>query len=288
MHKLVEQFLKLKPPKFSGVGDPEAATLWVRELEKGFALLRCSEEEKVTLAVYQLQGNASTWWEATQRRVFPEGTVPGWNAFVELFNGKYFSDCARERKMAEFQQLHQNHLSVDQYEARLAELSKYAPRLVEEPIDKARRFRDGLKPEIKDQLVPLNLKNYDELYERAQLIERNMTERTAASGSRFVPNRDNRRFGKGPMTGGRYPIPPNKKSGVGKPAYNSNAACRFCGKRHGNGPCPNKTVTVTCFNCGQQGHYSRNCPRQRMPSQQTQVGQQASNAPQNHLNRPQA
>ena len=56
---------------------------------------------------------------------------------------------------------------VDQYEARFAELSQYAPRLIEDPIDKARRFRDGLRPEIKDQLVSLNLKNYDEPYERA-------------------------------------------------------------------------------------------------------------------------
>ncbi|XP_030473593.1 uncharacterized protein LOC115691161 [Syzygium oleosum] len=167
MHKLVEQFLKLKPPKFTGAGDPEAATVWIRELEKVFSLLRYSDEDKVTLAVYQLQGNANTWWEATQRRVFPEGTAQVWGAFVEAFNNKYFSDCAKERKMNEFQRLRQNQLSVDQYEAKFAELSKYAPRLIEDPVDKARRFRDGLKLEIKDQLVPLNLKDYDELYERA-------------------------------------------------------------------------------------------------------------------------
>ena len=65
MHKLAERFLKLKSPKFTGVGDPEAATLWIKELEKVFALLRCTDEDKVTLAVYQLQGNANTWWEAT-------------------------------------------------------------------------------------------------------------------------------------------------------------------------------------------------------------------------------
>ncbi|XP_056176526.1 uncharacterized protein LOC130140631 [Syzygium oleosum] len=287
MHKLVEQFLKLKPPKFTGTGDPEAATLWIRELEKVFALLRCTDEDKVTLAVYQLQGNASTWWEATQRRVFPEGTARVWGAFVEAFYNKYFSDCAREQKMNEFQRLRQNQLSVDQYEARFAELSQYAPRLIEDPVDKARRFRDGLKPEIKDQLVPLNLKDYNELYERAQLIERNLAERTAASGSRFVPNKDNHRFGKRPMTGSKFHVPPNKKGGVRKPVYNNNGPCRFCGRHHGSAPCPMRTGV--CFGCGQHGHHVRDCPRQAAGAQRPmqQVGQPTSSAPPNQWNRPQ-
>ncbi|XP_030443854.1 uncharacterized protein LOC115666225 [Syzygium oleosum] len=247
MHKLVEQFLKLKPPKFTGAGDSEAATLWIRELETVFALLRCSDEDKVTLAVYQLQGNASTWWEATQMRVFPEGTA--------------------------------------QYEAKFAKLSKYAPRLIEDPVDKARRFRDGLKPEIKDQLVPLNLKDYDELYERAQLIERNLADKAAASGSRFVPNKDNQRFGKKPMTRGRFPIPHNKKNGVRKSVYNNNnGPCRFCGRRHGSAPCPARTGA--CFGCGQHGHHVRDCPRQAIGAQEPrqQVGQPARTAPPNQLN----
>ncbi|XP_030467291.1 uncharacterized protein LOC115686212 [Syzygium oleosum] len=147
MHKLVDQFLKLKPPKFTGTGDLEATTLWIGELEKAFALLRCSDEDKVTLAVYQLQGNASTWWEA--------------------FYNKYFLDYAGKQKMNEFERLRQNQLSVDQYEAKFVELSKYALRLVEDPVDKTMRFGNGLKPEIKDQLVPLSMKDYDELYERA-------------------------------------------------------------------------------------------------------------------------
>jgi len=57
-------------------------------------------------------------------------------------------------------------------------------------MDKARRFRDGLRLEIKDLLVPSNLKDYYELCERAQLIERNLNERAATFGLWFVANRD--------------------------------------------------------------------------------------------------
>ncbi|XP_039165915.1 uncharacterized protein LOC120292101 [Eucalyptus grandis] len=163
---------------------------------------KCSEEDKVVLAVYQLQGNASTWWEATRGRVFSKGTIPVWNAFVEVFNGKYFSDCTREQKMTEFQRLCQGLMSMDQYNAKFTELSKYAPRLIDDPVDRARRFQDGLRSEIKDPLVPLNLKDYNDLYERAQLIERNLNERAAASGSRFGSCRDGNRLGKKLMSGG--------------------------------------------------------------------------------------
>ncbi|XP_010059634.1 uncharacterized protein LOC104447612 [Eucalyptus grandis] len=175
MHKLVGQFLKLNPPRFSKVGDPEVVTLWIQELEKAFALLRCSEEDKVVLAVYQLQGNASTWWRAIRGRVFLEDVVPGL-------------------------------MSVDQYEAKFAELSQYTPGLIEDPIDRARRFQDGLRLEIKDPLVPLNLKDYNDMYERAQLIERNLNEQAAASGLRFGSNRDGNWFEKKSMSEGSLPL----------------------------------------------------------------------------------
>ncbi|XP_056159550.1 uncharacterized protein LOC115675255 [Syzygium oleosum] len=154
MHQIVEQFLKLKPPKFDGKGDPEAATLWVEELEKAFELLRCTEEDKVVLTVYLLQA----------------------------FNGKYFSESAQKQKMTEFLRLRQNQLTGDLYEAEFARLSKFALRMVENPLDRARRFQDGLKPELRSQLILLNLKDYNELYEQAQMVELDMTERAAASG----------------------------------------------------------------------------------------------------------
>ncbi|XP_030439925.1 uncharacterized protein LOC115661867 [Syzygium oleosum] len=83
-------------------GDPEVVSLWVEELKKAFEVLGCTKEKKVTLAVYQLQGNASDWWKATRGRVFPAGTAQTLVVFVEVFNGKCFSESAREQKMAEF------------------------------------------------------------------------------------------------------------------------------------------------------------------------------------------
>lgn len=71
----MEQFIKLKPHKFHGRGDPETAPGWVEELEKTFKVSGCTEEEKITLAVYQLQDNVTDWWKATEGRIFPKGTA---------------------------------------------------------------------------------------------------------------------------------------------------------------------------------------------------------------------
>ncbi|XP_056171902.1 uncharacterized protein LOC130139270 [Syzygium oleosum] len=200
MHQLVEQFLKLKPPKFDGGGDLVAASLWVEELEKAFDVLGRTDEEKVTLAVYQLRGNASDWWKATRRRVFPAGTAQTWAMFVETFNNKYFSKSAKEKELVEFMRLYQGQRTVDQYEAKFTKLSKFAPRMMKDPWDRARRFRDGLKPNLRSQMISLNLRDYNEIYDRAQAIKRDLADRDAASGSRYVSARDNRNLGKRPMT----------------------------------------------------------------------------------------
>ena len=57
---------------------------------------------------------------------------------------------------------------------KFAKLSRFWPRMVENGEDKAKRFLNGLKVEIKKQLVLLDIKNYGVLYRLAQLIEQEL------------------------------------------------------------------------------------------------------------------
>ncbi|KAL3754108.1 hypothetical protein ACJRO7_001368 [Eucalyptus globulus] len=163
--------------------------------------------------------------------------------------------------MEEFQRLRQGSMTVDQYGVKFAELSQYAPRLIEDPEEKARRFRNGLRAELKQPLLPLDLVDYREVYRRAQMIERGILEQAASSGSRFSSHRDNIRQGKRPMFGNRFQSPPSKRSGFNRPGPIRNDACRLCGRRHEAGPCPARTGA--CFECGQQGHIARYCPKKQ-------------------------
>ncbi|XP_030471170.1 uncharacterized protein LOC115689302 [Syzygium oleosum] len=91
------------------------------------------------------------------------------------------------------------------------------------------------------------------------------------------------------MVGNKRFVPPVKKN-IGKSAYNHGNVCRFCGRRHGNGPC--LSGIGACFGCGQHGHQVRNCPNRpigpQVQLQQSRVGQQAGNGLPINQNRPQA
>ena len=52
---MMERFRRMAPPSFKGESQPLVAESWLRETEKIFRAIRCSEEDKTSLATYMLQ-----------------------------------------------------------------------------------------------------------------------------------------------------------------------------------------------------------------------------------------
>ncbi|GFS30827.1 hypothetical protein Acr_00g0014390 [Actinidia rufa] len=152
---IVKQFLKLKPPTFSGEMDPVKANEWLLEMEKNFRLLRCGEQQKVEIGSYLLTGAASRWWNLKGVR------EPGmnWARFKVIFREKYVPRALQNAKCAEFKHLKQTGKPIAEYEATFTNLAEYAPHLV------ATEY--GLRYEIKRVIRPLVLPTYVDVLDRA-------------------------------------------------------------------------------------------------------------------------
>jgi len=51
---LHKKFRGMNPPKFYGSPDPDEAEQWIKEMERIFKVMQCSDQECVLLATFQL------------------------------------------------------------------------------------------------------------------------------------------------------------------------------------------------------------------------------------------
>ncbi|KAG5566166.1 hypothetical protein RHGRI_001938 [Rhododendron griersonianum] len=151
--------------------------------------MRCTNQQKVALAVYQLQGKAEHWWEIIK----PQNQGINWRQFLVLFKGKYLPQSIQDAKSTEFQQLRQRgFMTVTAYEAEFTNLAEYAPHIVADENKKARKFEDGLKYKIRKVVRPIRLPTYADVVDRALLVEQEIEE-----SRRFNENRKRQNSGTG-------------------------------------------------------------------------------------------
>ncbi|MQL85542.1 hypothetical protein Taro_018066, partial [Colocasia esculenta] len=106
---------------------------------------------------------ADVWWASLLRTRFEDGAIEvAWDEFVRLFRAKFVPEHIQDRMKQEFLSLTQGSITVLEYEARFAELSKYTPHIVTDERRKAKKFVMGLKPSLRTRLVAFDHRTLDE------------------------------------------------------------------------------------------------------------------------------
>ncbi|GMH11572.1 hypothetical protein Nepgr_013413 [Nepenthes gracilis] len=100
-----DRFTVERAPDFLKKPDLVEADIWLKRMKKIFVVIRCTNQEKVTFAVYKLEGEVDSWWGMRKRALgVPDETIT-WDMSEKVFLEKYFPTSLRDQKEMEFMRL---------------------------------------------------------------------------------------------------------------------------------------------------------------------------------------
>jgi hypothetical protein len=114
----LKDFCSHHSESFDGRGDHISAENWLNDVEELLATLRCTNEQKVAYATYNLTGEAKRWWQGKKVVLVAElgsETPISWEVFKHEFNRHFFPRVVQEVKAREFLDLVQGGMSVIEY-----------------------------------------------------------------------------------------------------------------------------------------------------------------------------
>jgi len=149
--RMLETFLRNHPPTFKGRYDPDGAQTWLKEVERIFRVMQCSEAQMVRFGKHMLAEEADDWWLSVLLILKNGVGVVTWAVFRREFLSRYFPEDVRRKKEIEFLELKQGDMSVTEYAAKFVELAKFYPHYTAETAEfsKCVKFENGLRAEIK-------------------------------------------------------------------------------------------------------------------------------------------
>ncbi|BBH02493.1 hypothetical protein Prudu_013073 [Prunus dulcis] len=282
----IKRVKELGANEFHGSADPAEADAWLTDVERIFEVLQCPDRDRVRLAAFLLKGNAYHWWKAV-RRGYANPAVLTWEEFQRVFFDQFYPHSYKNEKKSEFLHLRQGSMSVLEYEHKFNELSRFAPELVTTEEDRCTRFEEGLWLDIQAVVTANTYPTMRALAQAADRVARKYS-LGAGIGRR---RRDSSGFGEpsqGPSkrggsssnsagsewSGGRGSSSGSGRSGS-RPAWSQHSGQHIMqpvtvvGRQDtqeglpttwADPSGPSRRSGVSCYHCGQTGHYRSECP----------------------------
>src|ERR1051325_1457785 len=118
-------FQRENPPVFKGKHDPDGAFDWLKDIERIFRVMDCTQAQKVRYGTHMLASEANDWWLETRQRLEATDEEITWAVFCREFLRKYYPEDVRGKKEIEFLELKQGNKSVTEYATKFVELAKF-------------------------------------------------------------------------------------------------------------------------------------------------------------------
>ncbi|KEH16748.1 Ty3/Gypsy polyprotein/retrotransposon, putative [Medicago truncatula] len=105
--RMLETFLRNQSPTLKGRYDPDGAQTWLKEVERIFRVMQCSEVQMVRFGTHMLAEEADDWWVSVPPVLENGGEVVTCALFRREFLNRCFPEDVRGKKEIEFLELKQ-------------------------------------------------------------------------------------------------------------------------------------------------------------------------------------
>eukprot|EP00253_Pinus_taeda_P032966 PITA_32966 len=210
-------------------------------MNKYFQLYEYDHNLKARLAIFQLQGKATLWWEEVKIvKGVTEQSIT-WDSFQRFFKERYLTERFYDEKAREFHDLQLGQQTMDEFITHFTSLLRYVPYIREEKA-KVQQFVSSLPPYMRERIEFDNPKSMDEVIRKARICYR-------------------QRAGKG--TNNRFTARSTSKFRSANDFKVSEQQIRLDNEGTTRPP-------VQCWGCGGP-HYIKNCPQRKGTEQLSQI-----------------
>ncbi|GJV62678.1 putative reverse transcriptase domain-containing protein [Tanacetum coccineum] len=308
-----KDFLNCKPLSFKGTEGVVVLSQWFEKMESVFHISNCAVENQVKFATCTFLGNALTWWNSHMKTVTQDvAYAMDWKALKKMMTVKYCPRGEIKKLEIELWNLKVKGTDVASYTLRFQELALMCGRMFHEESDEVEKYVGGLPDMIRGNVMSYQPKTMEKAIEFAndQMDQKVLTiaERQAEQKRKLEFNAGNnqghQQQNKRQNTGRAYTAGPGEKreytgsfplctkcnyhhKGPCAPRCNKckkighlACDCRSSGPNSNNNNRGNSETTQnagTCYECGVQGHFKRDCPKLKNKNHGNQGGN--GNAP---------
>ncbi|GJT51157.1 putative reverse transcriptase domain-containing protein [Tanacetum coccineum] len=283
-------FTNGKPHSFNGTEGVVGLKRWFEKMEQVFEICKCAEDDKVKFAMCTFEGRALTWWNGNVQTLgLANANQIPWSNVKAMMTTEYCPATEIQRMEQELWTLTLKGDDIEAYNNRFHELVLMCPELVSTEKKKIEKYIRGFPEGIKGNVTsskPATL--HDAINMARELIEQGVQAKALRIGD------SNKRKWED-QQGNNYHQQQNRRQEAAKvyvaaPAKGRGYAgnlpwCNRCKAHHQPGPCPprcgkchklghqegecrtripvaggNSLQNVTCFGCGNHGHYRSDCP----------------------------
>ncbi|XP_073135163.1 uncharacterized protein [Henckelia pumila] len=278
METLLKRFQSYKPPTLKGTENAVECEGWLDDMEMLFDSLDYGDERRVKLIGHQLHEVAKSWWFTTKKALERRGTVLTLTVFKTEFYQRFFPVSYRKDKGAEFANLKQGNLNIEDYVAKFSTLLRFSPHVADSDEAMTDQFINGLNPEVFTLVNTRRPNTFTDALNSSKGAEAGLIQQRGALYSVQPPRQPQSsapisqqppRFESGGSSSGKKKFwqargKQFKRSGSSSSSSSgskpkSGMVCNSCGGSHPTDQC--RGIFGSCHICHQPGYFARVCPQ---------------------------